>query len=257
MYKWTGRILALLTLLMALMSTNFFLNMAKASVIEWLMFNACAPSIALFLIGYVSRQKILMYMSIPALLFFGGGGLFIFGWTGTAIISQISHIFMVSAAAWMVYGIVKERDYKNAAIGLLLAAVFVNAFIAVQQSYAYKNWIRVQQVVNYQPGSETAYEGILPGADCAGLKTELTLYKDNTYFLKETYLATRDGDKTYTSYGRWQKIRSGQRDFIQLNYDKPQETYNFLINSADHVQVVDKQLRLIPSPMNLSLTRKK
>jgi uncharacterized lipoprotein NlpE involved in copper resistance len=257
MYKWTGRVLALLTLLMALMSTNFFLNMAKASVIEWLMFNACAPAIALFLLGYISRQKVLMCMSIPALLFFGGGGLFIFGWTGTAIISQVGHIFMVSAVIWMVYGVVKESDYKNAAIGLLLAAVFVNAFIAVQQSYAYKNWIRVQQVVNYQPGSETAYEGVLPGADCAGLKTELTLYKDNTYFLKETYLATRDGDKTYTSFGRWQKIRSGQRDFIQLNYDKPQETYNFLINSADHLQVVDKQLRLIPSPMNLSLTRKK
>ncbi|MDD5382405.1 MAG: copper resistance protein NlpE, partial [Candidatus Margulisbacteria bacterium] len=123
-------------------------------------------------------------------------------------------------------------------------------------SYAYRNWIRLQQVVNYEPGSTTTYEGILPGADCAGLKTELTLYKDNTYFLKETYLATRDGDKTYTSFGRWQKIKSGQRDVIQLNYDKPKEIYNFLQMDPDTIVVIDKELHAIDCPMSLSLKRK-
>jgi copper homeostasis protein (lipoprotein) len=103
----------------------------------------------------------------------------------------------------------------------------------------------------------TTYEGILPGADCAGLKTELTLYKDHTYYLKETYLATRDGDKTFTSAGRWQKIESGQRGVIQLNYDKPQELYNFLQKDADHIVVIDKELKMIDSPMNLTLTKKK
>lgn len=137
---------------MALMSTNFFLNLAKCSVIEWIFFNACAPSVLLFLIGYFSRSKVIMYMSIPALAFFGGGGLFIFGWTGTAIISQVGHMLMVSAVIWMVYGIFKEKEYKAAAIGLLLAAIFVNAFIAVQQSYAYRHWDRLQQVLNWQPG---------------------------------------------------------------------------------------------------------
>jgi len=230
--------------------------MAKSSVIEWLMFNACAPAVALFLLGYASRRKIVMYMSIPALAFFGGGGLFIFGWTGTAIISQVGHILMVSAAAWMVYGIIRESDYKNAAIGLLIAAVLVNAFIAFQQNYAYRNWIRLQQVVNYAPGTTTTYVGILPGADCAGLKTELTLYQDGTYFLRETYLATRDGDKAFTSSGRWQKIRSGKRDIIQLNYDKPQEIYNFLQKDADHIVVIGKEMHDIDSPMNMTLGRK-
>lgn len=106
---------------------------------------------------------------------------------------------------------------------------------------------------------ETTYVGILPGADCAGLKTELTLYSNNTYFLRETYLATRDGDKIYNSSGNWEKIKSGDRTIIQLKYDNPQEVYNFCQKDADHLLVVDKDLREIPIPtnVNLSLTKKK
>jgi copper homeostasis protein (lipoprotein) len=99
------------------------------------------------------------------------------------------------------------------------------------------------------------YVGILPGADCAGLKTELSLFKDNTFYLKETYLATRDGDKIFISTGQWQKIKSGQRDIIRLNYNKPLESYNFLQKDPDHIVVVGKELREIPTPMNLTLTR--
>jgi copper homeostasis protein (lipoprotein) len=101
------------------------------------------------------------------------------------------------------------------------------------------------------------YEGILPGADCAGLKTELTLYQDGSYFLRETYLATRDGDKTFTSTGKWQKRLSKGRAVIRLNYDKPQDVYNFLQKDADHIVVIDKEMRDIDCPMNLMLSRKK
>ncbi|MFA5112897.1 MAG: copper resistance protein NlpE [Candidatus Margulisiibacteriota bacterium] len=106
-----------------------------------------------------------------------------------------------------------------------------------------------------EPG--TTYEGVLPGADCAGLKTELTLYQDGTYFLKETYLATRDGDKTFTSAGKWQTVKFGKYEIIQLNYNKPQEIYNFRQKDADHLVVVDKELKMIDCPMNLTLSRKK
>jgi uncharacterized lipoprotein NlpE involved in copper resistance len=106
-------------------------------------------------------------------------------------------------------------------------------------------------------GPGTTYEGTLPGADCAGLKTELTLYQNGSYFLRETYLATRDGDKTFTSAGKWKTVKAGKRDFIQLNYDKPQETYNFLHKDAEQLVVVDKQLKMIDCPQNLTLARKK
>jgi len=116
-------------------------------------------------------------------------------------------------------------------------------------------------VLNSRPAKPllAAYEGVLPGADCAGLKTELTLYKDNTYYLRETYLATRDGDKTYTSAGKWQIVKSGKREIIQLNYNKPQDIYNFFQKDADHIEVVGKDLKRIdiPSTMNLTLGRGK
>lgn len=37
------------------------------------------------------------------------------------------------------------------------------------------------------------YEGILPGADNPGIKTTLTLNKDNTYSLRSEYIDRRDG----------------------------------------------------------------
>jgi copper homeostasis protein (lipoprotein) len=108
-----------------------------------------------------------------------------------------------------------------------------------------------------QASSSQTYAGVLPGADCAGLKTELTLHGNKTYFLRETYLATRDGDIAYTSSGRWQKIKSGKYEIIQLNYEQTDEAYNFLITDADHLLVVGRELRPIETPMNLTLTRKK
>jgi len=107
-----------------------------------------------------------------------------------------------------------------------------------------------------KPPSVT-FVGVLPGADCAGLKTELTLYKDNTYFLRETYLATKDGDKSYTSSGKWRKLKPAKYEIIQLNFDKPEEVYNFLIADADHLLVVGREMTPIRTPMNLTLTRKK
>lgn len=37
------------------------------------------------------------------------------------------------------------------------------------------------------------YKGVLPCADCEGIQTELTLNKDHTFELKETYLGKGDG----------------------------------------------------------------
>jgi copper homeostasis protein (lipoprotein) len=126
-------------------------------------------------------------------------------------------------------------------IGLLIAVVIIIALVMISNR---------SQVL-------AAYEGILPAADCSGLKTELTLKEDGTFYLRETYLATRDGDKAFTSSGRWRKIKDGKRSIIQLNYDKPAKVYNFLVVDADRIKVLDRQLKEIKSPMNLTLTKKK
>ena len=111
--------------------------------------------------------------------------------------------------------------------------------------------------IDHGSRTQTSYEGILPCADCSGLKTELTLYKNGTYYLKETYLATRDGDKSYTSSGKYRRIKDRGREIVQLNYDKPEEIYNFIAPDDDHLRVLDKQFNEIDTPMNMTLTRKK
>jgi NlpE N-terminal domain len=52
------------------------------------------------------------------------------------------------------------------------------------------------------------FAGVLPCADCAGIRTELTLFAEQPsgrpvrYELKHTYLGTRDGDRTFEKGGR-------------------------------------------------------
>lgn len=46
------------------------------------------------------------------------------------------------------------------------------------------------------------YKGVLPCADCEGIKTELELNSDKTYELKETYLDKGDG-KAFASKGKF------------------------------------------------------
>ena len=48
-----GIIFAVLLLLAIIQSTFFFLIVMKVKLIEWIVFNACAPSNITFLIGFV------------------------------------------------------------------------------------------------------------------------------------------------------------------------------------------------------------
>lgn len=110
------------------------------------------------------------------------------------------------------------------------------------------------------------YEGIIPCADCKGIKTELTLYQDianaenNTYILKETYLTDKTGDTTFTSNGKWDILKGIQSDnnatVYFLNYEDPDEARYFLKRGADSVEMLDKDQKAIPSAVNYVLTRK-
>ncbi|MFA4905135.1 MAG: copper resistance protein NlpE N-terminal domain-containing protein [Candidatus Margulisiibacteriota bacterium] len=137
------------------------------------------------------------------------------------------------------------NKYRKLGILLAVGLLLIGSFIV------YQNRIRLEQM------RATTYEGQLPCADCSGLKTELTLYRqNNTYYLRETYVATRDGDKTFTTTGKWKTARLRGRQVIQLNYDRPEEIYNFLIVDDQHLRVVDRHGEITTSPFNMTLTRK-
>lgn len=135
-----GTVLAVLLLLVTINSVNFFLGIAKVKPIEWMVFNACAPSSIAYLIGFIifliTKNRIALNISILPLFFFGGLGLYLFPWGGYNLIAQFSHIIMVLNMFWALYTTLTSGDYKGLALGLLIGIGIFAPFINYQQTYA-------------------------------------------------------------------------------------------------------------------------
>jgi hypothetical protein len=91
--------------------------------------------VLIFLTGFALKRIGVMAMSVPALLFFGGTGLFVFGWRGSMIFGQISHIAMVLAIAYTIFIAVREKRWKNSLIGVIIGGVLLAAILPFQQGY--------------------------------------------------------------------------------------------------------------------------
>ncbi len=110
------------------------------------------------------------------------------------------------------------------------------------------------------------FEGVLPCADCEGIRTELTLYQDvanadnNNYILKETYLGVNTGDTTFTSKGRWDIVKGIKTDkdasVFFLNYDRPDEPKYFLKQDDSTIVMLDKEQNKIDSLLNYTLRKR-
>lgn len=134
-----GIVLVVLLLLTTIQSTFYFFWMLKVKLIEWLVFNACAPSNITFLVGFILfllfKNRIVLHIPILPMFFFGTLGLFVFPWTGMNIIPQIGHLIMTLNIGWVIFLTFKTKDYKVATIGMLLGIVIFSIFIGFQQRY--------------------------------------------------------------------------------------------------------------------------
>jgi hypothetical protein len=134
-FRKSGIALAVLNLLAIINGANYFLFQAKFPVFAWLMFNICAPSVMLYLIGYFTKRREIMTASIPFLAFFGTGGLFTFGWTGFAIISQVGHILMTLAVIFIITTVIKEKKWKLPAAGFIIGLIIFLIILPFHQKY--------------------------------------------------------------------------------------------------------------------------
>jgi predicted secreted protein len=108
------------------------------------------------------------------------------------------------------------------------------------------------------------YAGVLPCADCAGIRIELRLYADpgsgrpTRYERQQTLLATRDGDITTEKVGRWTIERSADDPRVvlyQLDYDQPKTRQSFLKVGNDELRLLDRREEEMPVAAPHSLYR--
>lgn len=133
--KKTGWIIAVLNILMIMQSTYYFLAVARFPAEGWLFFNACAPSIIIYLVGFFLKRISIMAAALPFLSFFGIGGMFVFGWDGTSLYAQAGHICMALAIIYISAEIYFSKAYKSMGMGLAAGLAAFLIILPIQQSY--------------------------------------------------------------------------------------------------------------------------
>ena len=130
-----GWVLTVLNTLATLNSTFFFLGMLETGVVGWLMLNTCAPSVVLFVIGFLLASPLVMVAASVPMFRYGTLGLFAFGWDAYNIIPQIGHILMTLAVIYVMVYIVRSRRWKTLGLGLALGLAILIPFMVVQRSW--------------------------------------------------------------------------------------------------------------------------
>ena len=130
---------SILLLLITLQSTAYYFGKLKLGFTQWLFFNPCAISNICFLIGFglsLSKgDRTILHSPILPMFFFGTMGIFFLPWYGMNIIPQAGHIIMTANIALTIWTTLTSKDYRAAAIGLIIGVVIFTPFIALQQKY--------------------------------------------------------------------------------------------------------------------------
>jgi surface antigen len=99
-----------------------------------------------------------------------------------------------------------------------------------------------------------SFSGVLPCADCPGMKYALEFHEDGTYGLRTTYLEKGPDHKglDVDDTGAWQLVSYGARVTLRNDQNK---TSTFLIKDADTLRLVDANGNEFTSKLNYDLKR--
>ena len=98
------------------------------------------------------------------------------------------------------------------------------------------------------------YSGVLPCADCPGMKYDIDLRADGSYRMRTTYLerGPNGTGKDVDEAGAWQRVAAGTR--ITLRSDS-NATTTFLFKDVDTLQMVDATGHEFNTKLNYDLKR--
>ncbi len=120
-----GWCIVILNLLMAANSTFYFTGVLGAGWQGWLAMNSCAPSIFIFSIGFLLRQKSLMAVGAGLMFRYGTLGLFAFGWQGMNLIPQAGHILMTIGVIYFIVRMLRLGSGGEVIVAALTALVML------------------------------------------------------------------------------------------------------------------------------------
>jgi heat shock protein HslJ len=98
-----------------------------------------------------------------------------------------------------------------------------------------------------------AYSGIIPCADCEGIRMDLALQSDNTFLLRQTYLGVEGGqNRTFEESGHWNISSDSQTLTLESDASEPR---HFAIKGERTLRMLDREGKEIQSQLNYDLTR--
>ncbi len=107
--------------------------------------------------------------------------------------------------------------------------------------------------------AEFTFEGILPCADCMGIKTNLVINDDSlSYFLTETYMGKNNPDSIFIRSGSFTRITASDSlsTILQLSAVKELPPLFYKVIGDSILKKLDSQGREILGNHNYLLTRK-
>jgi uncharacterized membrane protein len=117
------------------------------------------------------------------------------------------------------------------------------------------------QAVSQGPVADGPYVGTLPCADCAGIRTSLTLYTMGNdgppfvYRMTATCLGTPDGDRTEERLGPWLRVGTGVEAVVRLEPWDDTRRQGFRRAGADRLVPLDRDEQPIDTRQNQGLVR--
>lgn len=158
---------------------------------------------------------------------------------------------------------------KKSLFILTLICIFLSCNSKKKEDNSLPSNEKTAPKTNNKLSKTTVFEGVLPCADCSGIKTVLKISTDygvlqNNQFELTTVYQGKEPEKEFTEKGNY-NVEKGLGDdpngtIYVLNWDQPiekQTYYGYFSANPEKIYLLDNDRKIIKSKLNYFLTLKK